>query len=56
MEEEPIKQESPEVPALPEEREEQTESFQSLIRGKYREDYLASSHRWRSPCCSRRKA
>ena len=42
MEEEPIKQESPEASALPEEREEQTESFQSLIRGKYREDYLAA--------------
>ena len=26
--------------ALPEERTEQTESFQELIRGKYREDYL----------------
>ena len=26
--------------ALPEERTEQTESFQDLIRGKYREDYL----------------
>ena len=28
--------------ALPEERVEQTESFQALIRGKYREDYLAA--------------
>ena len=38
MEEEKTKTEA----ALPEERVEQTESFQELIRGKYREDYLAA--------------
>ncbi|MBQ1409821.1 MAG: hypothetical protein IIY94_00885 [Oscillospiraceae bacterium] len=36
MEEENVKRE------LPEERVEQTEHFQELIRGKYREDYLAA--------------
>lgn len=39
MEEEIVKQEAPEA-ALPEERVEQRQSFQELIRGEYREDYL----------------
>ena len=40
MEEEEIKKQASAETALPEERTEQTESFQELIRGKYREDYL----------------
>ena len=39
MEEEIMKQEPAEAP-VPAERTEQCESFQELIRGKYREDYL----------------
>ena len=38
--EEELKRTQTEEAALPEERAEQTESFQELIRGKYREDYL----------------
>ena len=38
MEEKKTKQEA----VLPEERVEQEQSFQALIRGKYREDYLAA--------------
>ncbi len=41
MEEEKTKAELPQN-ALPAERVEQTQSFQELIRGKYREDYLAA--------------
>ena len=41
MEEPKTKPEQPEA-ALPAERVEQSESFQALIRGKYREDYLAA--------------
>ena len=40
MEEEEIKKQEPEQAPLPEERAEQKESFQELIRGRYREDYL----------------
>ena len=40
MEEEEIKQQESDQAALPPERAEQTESFQELIRGRYREDYL----------------
>ncbi len=40
--EEKTKEIPTEETALPEERTEQTESFQELIRGKYREDYLAA--------------
>ena len=42
MEEEEVKKQDPREGALPEERAEQQESFQELIRGKYREDYLAA--------------
>lgn len=38
--EEAIKRAETEATELPAERTEQTESFQELIRGKYREDYL----------------
>ena len=43
--EEERKQNETEETALPEEQTEQTEDFQSLIRGKYREDYLRALSR-----------